>query len=222
MTTMFLEMPTNNIEKKNIMNYKRSKRLTRFAFYFLSLGTTLLILLGVLVAENTVYAQKTEKYSAPRVGDRAPDFLLDDFNGKKFTLSKLIKNGNVVLWFTNLCEGCQSEIPTMLRLKAEYQKKGVEVVAVSVLGKDRKTIETVMKENKVSFRFLYDPSGIATQRYSGKYVEGTCPLKNIFIIEKGGKIVFASHLPGTQLNELTTQLNKITWESIPSRKGTQQ
>jgi len=58
----------------------------------------------------------------------------------------------------------------VLRLKAEYEKKGVEVVAVSVLGKDRKPVETVIQENKVSFRFLYDPSGIATQRYSGEYV----------------------------------------------------
>ena len=95
--------------------------------------------LGMPLAENTVYAQKVEKYSAPRVGDQAPDFLLDDFNGKKFALSKLIKKGSVVLWFTNLCEGCQSEIPTVFGLKAEYEKKGVEVVAVSVLGKDRKT-----------------------------------------------------------------------------------
>lgn len=197
------------------MDCTRSTRLTRFAFDFLSLGAILLILLGVLVAENTVYAQKAENYSAPRVGDQALDFSLKDFSGGRFTLSKLTRKGNVVLWFTDLCEGCQSQIPTVLRLKAEYEKKGVEVVAVSVLGKDRKTVETVIKENKVSFRFLYDPMGVATQRYSGKYVEGTCPLKNIFIIEKGGMIVFARHLPGTQLSELTTELNKIT-------KGTQQ
>lgn len=206
---------TNNIERKNIVDCKRSKRLTHFAFDFLSLGTILLILLGVLVAENIVYAQKAEKYSAPRVDDQSPDFSLKDFSGGSFTLSKLTKKGNVVLWFTNLCEGCQSQIPTVLRLKAEYGKKGVDVVAVSVLGKDRKTVETVMKENKVSFRFLYDPMGVATQRYSGKYVEGTCPLKNIFVIEKGGKIVYASHLPGVTMDGLTNQLNKIM-------KGTQQ
>lgn len=205
---------TNNIGRKNIMDCKRSKRLTRFTFGFLSLTIMLLMSLGIPVTENAACAQKGEKYSAPRVGNQAPDFSLGDFNGKKFALSTSIKKGNVVLWFTNLCEGCQSQIPTVLGLKTEYEKKGVEVVAVSVLGKDRKTVETVMKENKVSFRFLYDPSGTATQRYSGKYVEGTCPLKNIFIIEKGGKIVYASHLPGIQMNELTTQLNKIA-------KGTQ-
>lgn len=212
----------NRIERKNIMDCERSKRLTYSIYHSLGLMIFLLMLLGSRNAETTLYAQKGEKYTAPRVGDQAPDFLLDDFNGETFVLSKLIKKGNVVLWFTNLCDGCQSEIPTVLRLKEMYQKKGVEVVAVSVLGKDRKTVETVIKENKVSFRFLYDPIGAATQQYSGKYIEGTCPLKNIFIIEKGGKIVYASHLPGARMNELTTQLNKMTWESIPSGKGTQQ
>ncbi len=173
------------------------------------------MLLGLLNAETTVYAQKGEKYSVPRVGDQAPDFSLKDFGGDRFTLSKLTKKGNVVLWFTNLCEGCQSQIPTVLGLKAEYEKKGVEVVAVSVLGRDRNTVETIMRKNKLSFRFLYDPIGAATQLYSGKYIEGTCPLKNIFIVQKGGKIVYASHLLGVQMNELTTQLNNIT-------KGTQQ
>ena len=79
-----------------------------------------------------------------------------------------------------------------------------------MLGKDRKTVEAVMKENKVSFRFLYDPTGTATQRYSGKYVERTCPLKNIFIIEKGGKIVYAGHLPGADPSALEKELNNIT------------
>lgn len=192
------------------MDCKRSKRLTYSTYHSFSLMIFLVMLLGSRNAETTLYAQKGGKYTAPRVGDQAPDFLLNDFNGEKFVLSKLIKKGNVVLWFTNLCKGCQSEIPTVIRLKAEYEKKGVEVVAVSVLGKDRKTVETVMKENKVSFRFLYDPVGAATELYSGKYVEGTCPLKNIFIIEKGGKIVYASHLPGAETSTLEKQLNKIT------------
>ena len=170
---------------------------------------------GTVLIQTIASAQTNNKNVAPKVSDSAPDFSLQDFKGNKFTLSKLTKTKGVLLWFTNLCEGCQSQIPTVLRLKAEYEKKGVEVVAVSILGKDRKTVETVMKKNKDSFRFLYDPTGTASKRYSGEYVEGTCPLKNIFVIEKGGKIVFANHLPGVQMNELASILNKLT-------KGTQQ
>ncbi len=192
------------------MDRERSKRLTRtaaLAFGVMVIGS---MLFGSPPAETTLLAQMAGKYAAPRVGDQAPDFSLKDFGGGNFTLSKLTRDKHVIVWFTNLCEGCQSEIPTVLRLSAEYRKKGVEVVAVSLLGKDRTTVEAVMKENKVSFRFLYDPDGAATRLYSGKYVEGTCPLKNIFVIGKGGKVALTSHLPGIRINELTAQLDALT------------
>ena len=98
-----------------------------------------------------------------------------------------MKDKAVVLWFTNLCEGCQSSIPDVEQLKSKYEKQGVEFVAVSVLGKDRKTVESVMKDYKVSFRFLYDPDGKATTSYAGRFVEATCPLKNIYVIGKFGQ-----------------------------------
>lgn len=192
---------------------QRYSKIWRLIVYrYQSVAVSIALAFGICMLRTDVYAQNAEKYSIPRVGDQALDFSLQDFKGNKFTLSKLTKKNGVLLWFTNLCEGCQSEIPTVLKLKAEYEKKGVEVVAVSVLGKDRTKVETVIKENKVSFRFLYDPTGTATKMYSGKYVEGTCPLKNIFIVEKGGKIVYASHLPGADPSALEKELNKITVE----------
>ena len=171
------------------------------------------LFLGVVVYPAHVASSqnRSDGYSPMlKAGDRAPDFTLNDFDGGRVVLSKLTKDKAVLLWFTNLCEGCQSVIPAVLRLRETYRKEGVEVVAVSVLGKDRKTVETVMKEKKVSFRFLYDPAGTTAKRDSGNYVEGTCPLKNIFIIKKGGKIVYASHLPGVQITEITNRLNSIT------------
>lgn len=177
---------------------------------FLGLVAFCLLIFGTLLTQTTASAQMNDKKVAPKVGDRAPDFSLQDFKGNKFTLSKLTKKNGVLLWFTNLCEGCQSKIYEVQKLESLYEKKGIDVVAVSVLGKDRKTVETVIKENKISFRFLYDPSGTATQRYSGKYIEGTCPLKNIFIVEKGGKIMYAGHLPGVDSSALEKELNNIT------------
>ena len=166
-------------------------------------------LCGYLTATD-LYGQTGDKPAPARVGDRAPDFSLKDFGGATFKLSDLKGKKDLVLWFTNLCEGCQSEIPTVLQLAARYKQRGVEIVAVSLLGKDRKTVEAVMKQNNVSFRFLYDPDGSATRLYSGKYVEGTCPLKNIYIVGKDGKIALASHLPGIRMDDLTVQLNTLT------------
>ena len=167
------------------------------------------VLFGAVVAQSQTFASHSDKGGAPKVGDLAPDFSVQDFKGEKFTLSTLTKRRAVLLWFTNLCEGCQSKISEVLELKSLYERKGVDVVAVSVLGKDRKTVEDIIRTKNVTFQFLYDPNGEATERYSGQYIEGTCPLKNILIIDKGGKITYSAHLPGVREQELTTQLENI-------------
>jgi peroxiredoxin len=173
---------------------------------------TILPVFLLLLATGAAYSQRAAPGNAPpavtKVGGVAPDFTLQDFSGKRFTLSSSMKEKTVVLWFTNLCEGCQSVVPDVKTLKSQYEKKGVEFVAVSVLGKDRETVESVMKENNVNFRFLYDPDGKATASYAGRFVEATCPLKNIYVIRKGGTIAFMSHLPGVDGRELIAQIDK--------------
>jgi len=78
------------------------KKLT---FFFL-----LVSVLSFAFPQN-VSAQENDKAALPKVGDKAPDFSLQYFNGKPFTLSKIAKNKAVLLWFTNLCSGCQSKLP---------------------------------------------------------------------------------------------------------------
>jgi len=174
---------------------------------------TAFFVFGMLCSALGTKAQANEKIAVPKMGDRAPDFTLQDFDGKSFTLSELMKTKSVLIWFTNLCRGCQPEIPDLLRLRSRYETKDIEIVAVSVLGKDRETVEAVIRKNKVTFPFLYDPKGAATELYSGKYVPATCPLTNIYLIRKGGKIVWVSHLPGADEKELSSQLDKLTKEA---------
>ncbi|HEY4716604.1 MAG TPA: peroxiredoxin family protein [bacterium] len=155
---------------------------------------------------------KSGKTSIPEVGEHAPVFSLNDFSGEKFSLSRELKNNKaVLLWFTNLCKGCQRKIPEMEKIKNIYEKKGIEVVAISVLGEDRNTVENAIQQNKITLRFLYDPKGRVTELFSGKYYPGTCPLKNIFIIGKEGKILYANHYPGTEESEIMNTLEMIKY-----------
>lgn len=153
--------------------------------------------------------QRTQKLSLPKVGDQAPDFTLLDFKGRRFILSEQKSRKAVLLWFTNLCEGCLSKLPAMENLKTIFEKKGADFIAVSQLAKDRKTVEDVIQSCKLTLRFLYDPDGKATERYSGSYVPGTCPLQNIFVIQKNGTITYASHFPGVEQSELHELLGKV-------------
>lgn len=158
----------------------------------------------VAASVHTSYAQGSSgvKSASLESGDDAPSISLSDFNRNRFVLSEVVRDKTVLLWFTNLCSGCRSRIPDVQKLHEMFEKDDVEIVAVSELGKDRKTVEDVIKSMNITFRFLYDPDGKATKRFSGKYIEGTCPLKNLYVIERGGKIVLASHLARIDIEEL--------------------
>ncbi|MFA5833932.1 MAG: redoxin domain-containing protein [Bacteroidota bacterium] len=181
----------------------------KFTLFFL-----LISVLKFTFSQNII-APEHDKTVIPNVGVKAPDFSGHYFDGKPFTLSKIAKNKPVLLWFTNLCSGCQSKLQFIEELNKKYQKKEMEVLAVSQLGSDQKTVEDIIRQNNLSVRFVYDPSGVATTLYTGGYNPGICPVKNIYLIDKSGKISFATHYPGVSEKELTKQINKLT-------KGNQQ
>ena len=114
---------------------------------------------------------------------------------------KDIKNKSVIIWFTNLCGGCQANMPTLEKMYKQY-KKSVEILAISQLGKDTVTVKKAVKELKITFPFLIDPDGKVCKLYSGEYVSNTCPLNNIYFIDKNGIIRDISHYPGLSKEEL--------------------
>ncbi len=148
-----------------------------------------------------------------KVGDTAPDFTLEDFKGETFVLSEELKNEKgVILWFTNLCAGCKAKFPKMEELKNYYQGKGIEIIAISQLGEDKKTVEDSIRKNKLTLRFLYDSIGKVTELFSGKYVPGVCPIQNIYIIQKDAKIAYTNRYPGVEESAIIEQLDKIRGE----------
>jgi peroxiredoxin len=184
-------------------NIHNQSTMTMHFSRFVRIALLTLVVAGALIAQSNT----TQAPPPPlKVGDKARDFIVHDLSGKGFKLSALLKNKAAVLWFSNLCEGCQSQIPLFEKLSKEYAKKNIRFVAVSVLGKDRKTVEDAAARYKVSYSYMLDPDGAATRQFSGNYVEGSCPLKSLYVVKKGGEIIFARHLPGTSEKELVAQI----------------
>ena len=171
----------------------------------------LLLAFCLFIISHASFGQATETATMKRlqVGDTAPDITLDDFNGKPFQLSEHSQKKGVVLWFTNLCGGCQSQMSIVEKMKKRYVKKGIEIVAISQLGADRETVEKTIREKKLTFRFLYDPKGEATTQFCGKYVPGSCPLKNMYFIKADRTISSMHHYPGMEEKEFTQLLNDL-------------
>ncbi len=150
----------------------------------------------------------TKDNSLLKVGDKAPLFALPDLKGDTVFFNDSTVQATV-LWITNFCPGCQEKIPDMIELHNQYAKRGVMILAIGLLGRDRELPYSVAREFSTPFAVLIDTSGSVAMAYGGEYVAGSCPLQNFYLIDQTGIIRYASHYPGTSQKVMETELRKI-------------
>lgn len=81
--------------------------------------------------DGIAYAARIERAKKTAVGATAPDFMLEDRNGKAHRLSSL--KGKLVLldFWGSWCMPCRQTHPHLKRLYQEYKSKGFEILGVS-------------------------------------------------------------------------------------------
>jgi peroxiredoxin len=127
------------------------------------------------------------------VGDRIPDFTLNDLHGRPVTLSDAFPEKGVVLWFTNLCSSCEERIGLLQRIYKERRDR-IEVLAISTLGEDRETPARILRSHPIDFPLLLDPDDWLGRVLEFEHPRNACPLYNLLILDRFGKIRFKSHL----------------------------
>jgi len=136
--------------------------------------------------ENLVY---DEGYLF-KVGDMAPDFVIQEAGGKSYKLSSL-RGKVVMLQFTaSWCSVCRKEMPF---IEEEIWKPGKDQGLVLV-GIDRdEPVETVLKFSKdiaVTYPLALDPGA----DIFGLYAEKAAGVTRNVIIDRSGKIIFLTRL----------------------------
>ncbi len=121
---------------------------------------------------------------ALKVGDAAPDFKINDSNGKEVNLADLTKDGPVLVRLTCGCLGCDMELPYFQALHEAYKDQGL--TSLAVFAEPDEKFSEYAKANKIDMRYALDP-----KRESWK-VFGTKTMPSNFLIEKGGKVVAVS------------------------------
>lgn len=125
------------------------------------------------------------------MGDVLPDFTLADVRGHRHALSEPGRWGYTVLWFTNLCEDCRSRIPLLEELHSEKDGR-FRVLAVSILEPaDPLPLEV---GRRCPFPFLLDPDDVTQRRLGLAHPPGACPLHNLYILDRKGRVVYRHHL----------------------------
>lgn len=113
----------------------------------------------------------------------APDFTLNDIDGKKVNLSEF--RGKVVLlnFWATWCGPCRAEMPSLHNLYNEYKDKGFVVIAISA-DTSEKPVKSFAKELKLSFPILMDKNkAVSFDDY------GVLGLPTTFLIDKNGIII---------------------------------
>jgi thioredoxin-dependent peroxiredoxin len=117
--------------------------------------------------------------------DVAYDFTLQDQDGNDRTLSTMVKDGPVVLFFypAALSAGCTKESCHFRDLKAEFASLGAQPVGISMDSADRQA--QFSKKNGFDFPLLADEDGEVAHHYGVKRALGFLKVKRAtFIIDQ--------------------------------------
>jgi peroxiredoxin Q/BCP len=129
-----------------------------------------------------------------RVGEKAPDFTLEDQDGKPVSLSDYRGRSNVVLFFypKDFSPGCTRQACSFRDSYEDFTDLGAAVIGVSGDGVEshKRFLDTYL----LPFTLLSDPEGEARSLYGAAKGFGLFPGRYTFIIDKAGVVrhVFTS------------------------------
>jgi thioredoxin-dependent peroxiredoxin len=138
--------------------------------------------------------------SAPRVGERAPDFTLPRADGTPFRLSEAVRRGVVVLYFYPRDEtmGCVAEACAFRDEYDVFTGAGAEVVGVSADSSE--SHRRFAAHHRLPFVLLTDADGAVRKLYGVGKALGMLDGRITYVIDARGVVrhVFSSRLQPTR------------------------
>ena len=113
-----------------------------------------------LAAQNTQEEDLDLQYATEllKPGTPAPDFALEDMNGKPVNLSAFRGRKVVLVFWASWCPDCRAEVPELKAMSAQADPSKVAFVSVS-FDRTREAWQTYVQENYLPGVQLFDPAG---------------------------------------------------------------
>ena len=149
--------------------------------------------------------------SSPLVGKPAPEFTLEDLNGKKVSLSSYKGKAVMINFWATWCGPCKIETPWLVELRNQYASKGFEILGVSTDDIDRSDKEKFGEEKKEIARFVQQmhmpyPVLIDGDSLSHPY-GGLDAMPTSFFVDRSGKII-AAQMGITSKDDMEAHIRK--------------
>jgi peroxiredoxin Q/BCP len=124
------------------------------------------------------------------VGDLAPDFTLLDQNGTSRTLSSMLQDGPVSLFFypAAMTTGCTKESCQFRDLASEFKALGAQRIGISMDSVEKQAEFT--QKNQLDYPLLADVGGNVAKQFGVKRsLEFLKVKRSTFVISRDRKIV---------------------------------
>lgn len=158
-------------------------------------------------------------YTTPLNGKAAPNFTLQDLNGKKISLASYKGRPLVVDFWATWCSPCKIEIPWFEKLHDQYASQGLEIIGVSAddldpqdparLFTEKRDISDFVSKMHMNYPVLIDAASVEDAW------GGLDALPTTFFIDRNGKVV-ASTVGLAPRNEIEANIKKAIQSGAPS------
>jgi len=118
-------------------------------------------------------------------GDRAPEFTLHDQNGRERSLTSLLGDGALILYFypADFTPGCTAEACTLRDLHADIQRAGLRVVGIS--PQPPESHRQFREKYHLPFTLLSDPEKTVIRMYDVDGPLGIAVRRATFLVDQG-------------------------------------
>lgn len=123
-----------------------------------------------------------------KAGQKAPDFVLENDKGEEVSLTGLLKNGPLILYFypADFTPGCTAEACSIRDIHSDIQSVGLQVAGVS--PQDADSHKRFREKHDLPFELLCDPDKIAVKLYDVDGPFGVGLRRTTFLIGQDQKI----------------------------------
>lgn len=115
-------------------------------------------------------------------GKDAPDFVLQDLQGKQVKLSDFRGKAVLLNFWATWCGPCKVEMPWFVELQKQYGPQGLEIVGVALDDSGKDTIQKFAKDMGVNYTILQGQDAVGD-------AYGAIGLPTSYFIDRTGKII---------------------------------
>lgn len=139
--------------------------------------------LVVLLAMHACLVQAEQTLTAIPGKILAPEFVLQDTEGKTHRLTDYRGKPVIINFWTTWCPPCREELPSMNRAWHKLEKEGIAMLALN-MGEDEDTIFIFSADYPTDFPILMDQSGEVIEQWPVKGLPTT------YVIAPDGTIAY--------------------------------